>query len=271
MLVRLLSVFSFLLTLPLFGQFSDGDARSIGMGSAGVSFTDIHSIWHNPAGMAHIEGIALSGYGQQHYLLESLQTVGLGAVYPTNSGTLGLTLNYLGFDLYKEQRIGLGYSRLLTRNLSLGAQFLVLNTQIPEYGNKSLFTFEVGSIYKVLPQVWIGAHIYSPVRIAITEEENVPTLFSLGASYKPSNQVILSAEVEKDIDFDAQVKIGVEYQIIEALALRTGITTKPTTINFGVGYMLESGFAINAATRYHQTLGFTPGIGLVYQMNGKNN
>ena len=243
---------------------TNGDARSIGMGSAGVAFQDIHSMWHNQAGIAFLEQPAISGYAEQHYLLAELQTLGLAAAYPTKSGTLGLSLNYLGLDQYREQKVGIAYARPLLDNLSIGAQILMLNTQIPEYGSRSLFTFEIGAIAKLLPNVDIGLHLFSPIRVELTELDDMPSILSIGFSYTPSDKVTLNAEVEKDIEYSARVKGGLEYQLIESFYLRAGFATKPTTLHLGLGYYLESGLNINIASSYHQVLGFSPAVGLAY-------
>ena len=248
---------------------TNGDATSIGMGSAGVVFKDLHSIWHNQAGLAFVENTAIGAYAEQHYLLSELQTLGAAVAYPTGSGTLGLSINYVGLDQYSEQKIGLAYGRQLFDNLSLGAQVLMLNTQIPEYGNKAIFTFEIGAIAKLLPQLDFGVHLFSPVRVEITELDEMPSILSLGLAYYPSKKVTITTEVEKDIDYDARVKAGISYRLLDELVLRTGIGTKPTTLHLGVGYELESGLGINVAASHHQVLGISPSFGLTYVV--KNN
>ncbi len=249
---------------------TNGDATSIGMGSAGVVFKDLHSIWHNQAGLAYLQETAIGAYAEQHYLLTELQTLGAVAAYPTTSGTLGISINYIGLEQYKEQKIGLAYGRQLFDNLSIGGQILMLNTQIPEYGNKTLFTFEIGAIAKLLPQIDLGVHLFSPVRVELTELDEMPSILSLGLAYYPSEKVTITTEVEKDIDYEARVKAGIAYRLLEQLTLRTGIGTKPTTLHLGVGYELESGLSINVASSYHQVLGISPAIGLVYVVQNQS-
>ncbi len=255
------------LSTSLVAQFSSGSARSIGMGAASVVFDDIHSLWSNQAGIAHLEESAVSAYAEQHYLLSNLQTLGLGAVYPTRSGNFGITLNYLGFEQYQEQKIGLAYGRKLFDRFSIGAQFLMLNTNVQEYGSKSIFTFEFGLLAELLPRVNIGAHAFSPARINILEEDNVPTIFSMGLAYLPSPSVAINLEVEKDIEYPARFKAGIEYQIIDPLFLRTGLGTNPTTLHFGVGYRIQNNIDVDLATSYHQILGVSPAFGLSYYFN----
>ncbi len=239
-------------------------ARSLGMGGTGVSFTDINSIFSNQAGLSSLEGFTATAFSENRFLVSEIRTFSLGAALPTASGTFGLSLHYFGFDAYNEQRIGLAYARPLFDKLSLGAQFLLLNTRIPEYGNKALPTFELGLLAEVLPEVNFGIHLSSPARIEVVDEENLPTVLRLGFSYLPSDKLQLLAEVEKDIDYPARARFGVEYRAVEALFLRFGIATEPTSMSFGLGLQLENSLRLNVASSYHQVLGFTPGASITY-------
>ena len=239
-------------------------ARAVAMGQTGATFTDINSIFANQAGLAHLESMAITAYGEQRFLVSEIRSIGLGAALPTASGTFGLTLHYFGFDQYNEQRIGLAYGRKLLEKLSIGAQFLMLNTRIPEYGNKAVFTFEVGALAELLPQLNLGFHLFSPARIQVTNEDNLPTVLKLGLSYLPSDKLTLLAELEKDIDYAARAKFGVEYQIAEPLFLRLGAATQPTSMSFGLGYALPNGLRLDIASSYHQVLGFTPAAGIIF-------
>lgn len=239
-------------------------ARGVALGYTGVTFTDINSVFSNQAGLAHLENLAVTAFGEQRFLVSEIQSFSFGAALPTNLGAFGLTLNYFGFEQYNEQRIGLAYGRSLFEKLSIGAQFLMVNTRIPEYGNKAAFTFEAGALVELLPQLNLGVHLFSPARVKVTEEDFLPTVFRLGVSYLPSDKLSLMAELEKDIDYDARARFGVEYQIIEPLSLRLGVATQPTLLSFGIGYALANGLSIDIASSYHQVLGFTPAAGVTF-------
>lgn len=239
-------------------------ARSVGMGHTGITYTDINSIFANQAGLAYLDAVAVTAYGEQRFLASEIKAAGLGAAVPTRSGTFGLSLHYFGFEQYNEQRIGLAYGRKLLEKLSIGAQLLMLNTRIPEYGNKAAFTFEVGAQAELLPQLYLGIHLFSPVRVKLTEEDLIPTVLKLGFSYLPSDKLSLLAEVEKDIDYSARARFGVEYQVIDPLFLRMGVATQPTQLSFGLGYALPNGIRIDIASSYHQVLGFSPAAGITF-------
>jgi hypothetical protein len=248
-----------------------GGARSAGMGYTGVTYTDIHSVFTNQAGLAMIDKFAATAFAEQRFFLSELQGISAGAALPTNSGTFGVSVNYFGFEDYNEQRAGLAYGRKLNEKLALGAQLLVLNTSIPEYGNKTNVTFEVGLLSNLLPELQLGFHVYSPARIQLVEDEFLPSLFRLGLNYSPSDKLQILAEVEKNIDYPVRSKFGLEYTLFDAFKMRVGAATEPLNLSFGLGYQLGNGLSLDIASTYHDILGFTPTAGVSYAIQKDNN
>lgn len=263
-----LTLFLFvLLGLPLFAQNGAppmGGARAAGMGYTGATFTDINALFTNQAGLSQLENTTATAFGEQRFLLSELGSYSFGIALPTNSGTFGLSLNQFGFEGYNEQRVGLAYGRQLFDKLSIGAQALLLHTQIPEYGSQAAVTFEIGALIDLLPQLKIGVHTYSPIRVSVVESEYLPSILKAGLQYRPSEQILLLAEVEKDIDYPARAKFGLEYQVAEPFRLRVGAATNPTTVSFGLGYQVLEQLRFDIASAYHEVLGFSPAAGLSY-------
>jgi hypothetical protein len=153
--------------------------------------------------------------------------------------------------------------------LRAGVQLDYLQTQIGEgYGSQGAVAAEFGVQAQLVENLWIGAHIYNVNRAKIGDfnNERIPTIFRLGLSYTFSEKLFLAIETEKDIDFLATYKAGLEYVIIPELALRVGVSTKPTTMYAGIGIDLGR-FKIDIASTFHQVLGASPEIGLVYDLN----
>lgn len=235
------------------------------MGGTGLCFRDVHAALTNPAGLAGAPSASALATAEQRFLISDIRSVAAVGALPAGDGAFGLTLHYYGFEDYNEQRAGLAYARKLFDQLSLGAQFLVLNTRIPEYGNKALFTFEMGFVSRITPELNLGAKIHNPVHLEIAEGDRLPTVLSVGLSYQPSSGIAVNAEVEKDIEFPLRARFGLEYRVAEPLFLRVGCGTNPTLASFGAGFALENGLAIDVASSYHQVLGFTPGVNIVFQ------
>lgn len=247
------------------GLPQNAGARGAAMGNAAVTFTDINSVFVNQAGLGYLEQAAVTVYGERRFLVaDGLNSFLLGAAYPHKSlGTFGLSVHYFGFDAYNEQKIGLAYGRKLFKRFSLGAQFNYLATRIDQYGTAHNVTFELGILAKVTKHFHLGAHVFSPVRLQLPNGDYIPSLLKIGVAYLPSQQLRLTAELEKDLERPFNARFGVEYHPMEALYIRAGASTDPLLLSFGLGLRLK-GLRMDVSTSYHQTLGFTPGLSVAY-------
>jgi len=271
-------LFTLLLTIYCLGYTSismaqngiplQAGARGAALGGVGLNFEDINSSFTNQAGLAFIESLSFTAYGERRFLAEGLNSYLFAAALPLdNVGTIGLNFNSFGFASYQEQKIGLAYARKLAKNFSLGVQFDYLSTRIPNYGTAHNVTFEIGILAKLSEQVSIAAHTYNPIHVKLQPLERLPSLFNLGLTYTPSKKVSLLVELEKEIDDQALVgKFGIEYRPMDILSLRAGVSAnQPAQVTFGLGLHLDN-FTIDLASQYHQILGITPAISLSYQL-----
>lgn len=241
-------------------------AKGLAMGGTGLNVQDVHAAWANPAGLSGLDAVGFAFYGEQRFSLSELKQVSAVAAMPVGkAGGLALNLGYFGFDAYNEQRVGLSYGRKLTENISIGAQMFAWSTRIPEYGNKTAMSFELGMQGRINSELSLAAKVANPVRISILDDEYIPTVMSIGLQYRPGKAVLLLAEVEKDVLAPMRIRVGVEYALLDVLDLRIGVVTNETQLSFGFGYKLKERWQLNFAAAYHQYLGFTPGIGLVYR------
>lgn len=248
------------------GTPQNAGARGAALGNASVTFDDINSAFSNQAGLAFIDGISFTAYGERRFLTEGLNSYLFAAAVPYDKiGTFGVAINYFGFKDYNEQKIGLSYARKLAKNFSLGVQLDYLGTRIPNYGSAHAVTVEIGILAKLSEKVSLGAHAYNPVNAKVGPQDRLPTIFNLGVGYKASKKVLLNVQLEKDIyNFPLVARLGLEYRPSKALYLRAGVAASQfAQASFGLGVNVES-LRIDFATSYHQILGFTPAVSLSY-------
>jgi hypothetical protein len=182
-------------------------------------------------------------------------------------GAFGLSVTSFGYSAYNETKAGLSYGQKLSDKIAIGVQLNYINVKLgQDYGQKSTLTGAVGFIANLSKEIAVGVHVYNPTRTKFADynNEKLPTIMKLGLDYKFSDKVFLAVETEKDIDFGAVVKVGVEYNPIDILYLRGGISTNPTLSSFGFGLKLKD-FKLDLSSSFHQTLGITPGISIIYQ------
>jgi len=181
-----------------------------------------------------------------------------------------------GGTLYNEKKAGLAFAKQLGEKFSAGIQLDYLSTQLANgddgyvYGTSGSFAVEGGFLAEPIKDLKIGLHIFNPTKakLAAYNDELVPTVIRFGGSYKFSDKVLLSSELEKDVDMTSVFKTGLEYHIVEQIFLRGGIATNPGLSSFGFGFKLKQ-WQVDVASTYHQVLGFSPQVSLVYDFKNE--
>lgn len=242
--------------------------RAEGVAGATVTYSDIWAAFHNQAGLANIKTFTAGAFNQTPFLLSELSTRGVAVALPVNElGVFALSVNYYGYNLYNEKKIGLAYAKSFGDKISFGLQLDYLGTSISEgYGSSSVLMVEAGVRAQVLPKLFLGVHVFNPTRAKLADYDNekVSTVLKAGLAYLFSDKVTVSMEAEKNVFEPNIFKAGVEYHIVKMLYLRGGIASNPAKTAFGFGLEFDS-FKFDVGASYHQQLGYTPNVSLTYQ------
>ena len=243
-------------------------ARFAGMGYANLTLTDLWSVRGNQAGLAGLEHPVAGAYYQQHWLSGDLAMQGLAVALPVGKGCFAVNGSSFGkANLFSEQQFGLAYAMKLSETFRVGVQLDYMNIRFGEsYGSSNAITAEAGIQAKLSSHMWIGAHLYNPTQAKIggPYNEKTPTTFGAGLGYTFNDQVLMCVQADKDIDRDAQYRVGIEYRPVKALFVRTGMSTGPVQAHFGVGVRVKT-FEIDLAVAARSQLGITPMFNLNYR------
>lgn len=253
---------------PIWSQgYNPVGARSNALSNASVTLDDVWAYHHNPGATASIKSFSAGVYYETRFLSKELQTQALAVAIPLKKGVITTGAQFFGYEQYRQSRFGVGYAMQLTERFAAGVQ---LNGQQLRLGNNYGATFngtvEAGLIAKISEKWRLGASVMNIGRQRIsTLEDRYSTVMRIGCQYLPSKRVLVLAEVEKDVMHPIAFKGAVEYQPLDVLFIRLGAQSGPTHFSFGFGYR-KKGFAIDLGTKYHQVLGWSPMIGLNYQL-----
>lgn len=272
--MKVRSFYSFVFFLSFFLQLNgqsispfDSGAANIALGNTTTTAKGINSLFGNQAGFAKTENFEFIVNSANYYLLNELNQIGIGAILPTKSGNFGFVVSQFGIDEYSEQKFGLAYARKIGKLIQLGVQFDYFNFKTDEFGNNGTVTVEAG-LQASLSENWVfGVHLFSPAKIQITPNQSIPTIFKIGFAYSPSKKVLFRGELEKDISFPIRFNGGVQYELNERLYARVGVRLNPTNFNFGIGTNLMKKFHLDVSFSYHQVLGFSPLLSVIYRGN----
>jgi hypothetical protein len=248
-------------------------ARSAGLAHTSVTLTDVWSTHHNQAGLAYLDAPTFALNYENKFMLNN---VGLGALaigIPTRSGTFGLLLHSHQVLDYAENKYSLSYGRKLAERFSVGLALNYNTIRFPDvYGKSNALSADLGFRVEISKELTAAGHVYNLNRAKLNTgtTEYIPTIMRFGLNYSFSKKVFLATEAQKDLDAPLVIRAGAEYKVIDQLAIRIGVSTNPTLNAFGFGLYLKN-FVLDVAASWHQTLGFTPQLGMSYRIAKKEN
>ncbi len=220
------------------GDFGLG-ARNSALAGASSTLQDPWAIYNNIAGLGAITSSAGMISYQNRFGISAFQVVGGAYVQKTNLLNAGVSFYRFGDDLFNQQQMKIAIANQIDR-VSLGLAASMVQVQIESLGSTNAIVLEFGGIATITDQLRFSGHAYNLNQAQLNEEETLPTIIKAGLAYQPIAKVLLVGEVQKDLDFDEIVKLGLEYEIIEHVWLRTGISTNPFKAAFGVGAFWRS-------------------------------
>jgi hypothetical protein len=210
-------------------------ARSHGLANASAALTDEWALWNNPGGLAQPKKISAAfSLHRSPSLLGSNRFAAL-TTSPFSFGTLGLGLFRFGDDLYNEHVVALGYGS------QFGLASLGVRLDYIQYRAEGISTFiswgiTFGGMANLTENFSIGASVSNLNQPTLANGEPLPVRLTAGTLFKPSPKFLISAELEKDIDFDPTIKGGVEYQFQKKFMARSGFNLYPNSAFFGIGF-----------------------------------
>lgn len=240
-------------------------ARARALSNAFVSISDTWNTFHNQAGLAGLKNYSAGFFYESRFMVEELSFAAGTVVIPVKAGTFGFGFSQFGKGSFKEHKAGLAFSKRLTKKLDAAIQLDYFSQQFPENENATGFaTFEAGVIYAAKENLFIGAHVFNPVKGGIKTAEGLqkmPVIFRLGGHYQFPKMVLLILETEKNGKNPFVIKSGIEFIPAKNLSLRFGVSGKPVNYTAGVGFQAGK-VHMDIAFGYHGNLGLTPSVSI---------
>ncbi len=259
-----------LLIANSYAQFNPG-AKQISLSNSDVALSnDVFAVFNNPAGLSQFNWREIGiYYSPAPFGLSELSNGYVAYAEPFSFGTVALGGMTYGFELYRESKITLGYSYNYENTFFAGLAVNYHTFSIQNYGNTNAFYLNLGGLAYITHQLRWGFAITNLNRASIgNEDDQIPIIFSTGFSYDLIKTLTINLAVEKDIRYKPSVQFGLDYNIIEYLALRVGFQNEPARYAAGIG-INYSIISLDYAVFTHQDLGLTHQAGLIISF-GKN-
>jgi hypothetical protein len=235
------------------------NAAAMGMGGATISLPSLVNGMANEAQLGLGQKLGVLAGTALPYGISDWQSAHFQAIIGLNKYSgIGLGLYHSGTDLYSEQRLQAAYGRQLGERFHLGAALQLLHNNAFEYGKQTTAVFSLGLLAQALPKLWIAARTFNPMQQKMGED-NLPSIFQVGATWKPTELFSIALETEKNLGVPTQIKMGVEYHPAKAVVIRAGTRSgKTARMALGLGLKFKSKLQIDMGTEWHPTLGLTP-------------
>ena len=256
-----------LISFECFAQVKPG-ARQIALAHSDIaSGGDVFSIFNNPAGLSFISSREFGAYySPAPFELKELANAFGAYCEPTALGNFSAGFSIYGFELYKETQLAFGYGRQISNNFYIGITTIYKNISIKSYGSTGKILFNLGAIAKINEMFGFGFSAENITRSTINGESNqIPTVFWFGANAKFTDDLLISAAVNKEIGFNPSIMFGTEYSLIDFLRLRFGVANEPNTYSGGFGILYQF-LQIDYAVSKHPDLGLTHQFGVIVRL-----
>jgi hypothetical protein len=249
--------------------YSGIGARAAGLGYASACLKDEWALFNNIAGLSNVESLRTGFTYEALPALAGANRMAAVVALPALSGVAGAGIFRFGDDLYSEQIITAGFGNTFGL-ASLGAQINYIQYKAEGIGSKGVVSINFGGIAKLTPQFLIGAYIVNlnQPKLSSIEKEHLPARLMVGVAYTSPEKILITTEIEKDLDYAVTWKTGVEYKILSKLLLRTGFNLYPNSVFFGFGFRPRK-FFLDYSFRYQSVLGFGHQASLSYNLQQK--
>lgn len=254
-----------LISSECFAQIQPG-ARQVALAHSTVaSGDDVLSLFNNPAGTALIRSREVGiNYSPAPFEMKELSNAFASYCEPTELGNFSAGFSIYGYELYKETQFVFGYGKNISRNFSIGASAFYKNIAIKNYGSKGVFLLNLGSIVRINEDYSLGFYAENITRTTIASESNqLPTVLWIGAYANFLDELSFTAALRKELGFNPSLRLGAEYNLLEFLQIRFGVSNEPSTYSTGFGIQYQF-IRFDYAFTSHPDLGFTHQFGVIF-------
>ena len=241
--------------------------ESYAAGNASVAREGDWIPFHNPAVLEEITETKIAMLVENQLAVSELSTEAASIQFPINPIKIGVAISHFGFSTYSEMLAGLALAHTFDKLLTLGIQFNYYSTSFSrEPVNKGAILVQIGLLSEVSPNFYIGFSAFNPTRQNIHYQfvtKNIPSVFTIGTSYRFSKDFVCLTQLTKEIDSNIQWAFGFEYQPVDMLTMRLGGYGSPFIPTLGAGVKMNQ-FRVNVNFERHPVLGITSIGGLQY-------
>lgn len=221
------------------------------------------TILYNPSLLILNDNADIYASYSQEYNLESLHIGTFSGSFLIKEKKIAIASSFLNLEgLYSEGEfaIGSGFEFRKDFYLSLASKVFFVDQGI-DYGSDFAWNVNMGILYKLNKNVFVDISVKDLLmNNPFNEFDYYSRVFSVGAFYKPLENIKIRLELESEKDFPLLVQIAQEMILYNSLAIRIGFSSEPVRFSLGFGFFFN-GFASDFSYRTHRYLGGSKVLG----------
>ncbi len=246
-------------------QFISG-AKFSALANASVALQDLWSANINAAGLSQMKAIKVGIAYENRFSVNELGSKTAIVAVPFKNYVVGASVQSYGIQEFKNLKAGISLTKSFGPKLSTAIRVNFHQLHIEDYENENAFTIDCGIQFQASPKLRFGAHVANPNLVAYKriQDQNIESHIKFGGVFSFSNKLRASSEIEKGINKPIDYKMGLNYQIMDFLALRSGISVN-TFRQYGGFGLTHKKLVIDFAISNHNVLGYSPQLAIAYE------
>jgi hypothetical protein len=237
------------------------------LGAYSKNFATVFSGTSNQAVFGKLKNLSIGMYVEKKFLLAELNFYSLAGSVPVRFGGIGISVSQFGYNAYKETQLSAAYGKALGK-IDIGLQFNYYALVIPGYGKSSLVNIEAGVILNLTEQLFAGLHIFNPTgnKFGPNNSERLSSSYIMGLGFEVPEKLLIAAEIVKQVNKPVGINAGLQYVFDQKFFARLGLLSQTNSFYFGAGLKWRV-FRLDVTSNYHNQLGFSPSLMILYQDN----
>lgn len=237
-------------------------ARANGLGYSSAALFDGWGVFSNAAATAKTEHATTAFTYDFHPSLPGGNRTAAVINLPVKIGVANAGVYRFGDALYNEQLVTAGFSSKFGL-AALGTQVNYIQYTAQGFGTKGVVSVNFGGVATLTSKLSVGAYIHNINQPEISTEEKLPTRLVAGVAFKPIEKVFIATELEKDVEYNASWRTGLEYFFHNKFCTRTGYMFNPNTAFFGFGFKTKR-FTIDYAIQHNVSINLSHQASIAY-------
>lgn len=239
--------------------------RAFSCAQVSILFRDVWAVQNNPGALGFLrESAAAASFERRYGSLSMLSFA--GAFQDDKLGNFGLGASRFGPDFYNQSRVGISWGKSFgIASLGLQAQWYQVSAE--SLASRHYLILNFGGMAKLGEKVFFAGTIsnLSQTKASDYTDVHLPTVLKAGLLLQPNENLMLMAEIQKDLDEIAGAAAAIEYRINKSIITRTGFNSANQTASLGFGVNWRE-FQLDFGSSWHTQLGLSHCIGLHYQI-----